>query len=72
MPAFIDPALTVQLVAAVLIVLTLPDSDQPACSERAPTNQESEPFQLGDGNTYVEHAGMAVEAHRIRCLNIAL
>ena len=72
MHSVFDPLLAVQLVAAVLIVLTLPDAHEPQKTAQASTPIEREPFQLGDGNTYVEHAGMAVEVHRIRCLNITL
>ena len=72
MHSVFDPLLAVQLVAAVLIVLTLPDAHMHTKTEQASTPIELELFQLGDGNTYVEHAGMAVEVHRIRCLNIAL
>ena len=45
-------------------MLTKPESSAPA-AEQANNAEESEPFELADGNTYVEH-GMAVEADRIR------
>lgn len=71
MHSVIDPLLTLQLVAAVLIVLTLPDTNEPRQIEPASIPADREPFQLSDGNTYVEHAGMAVEVSRIRCLNVS-
>ena len=70
MHAVIDPLLMLQLLAAVLIVHTLPDSSAPVPLKKAQMRAAREPFQLSDGNTYVEHAGMAVEAHRIQNLNI--
>ena len=60
------PLLTLQLLAAVLIVLTMPESSAAPQPNKPTTPEESEPFELADGNTYVEHAGMAVEADRIR------
>ena len=70
MHAVIDPLLMLQLLAAVLIVRTLPDSSEPVQPRTASMPAAREPFQLSDGNTYVEHAGMAVEVHRIQSLNI--
>ena len=70
MHAVIDPLLMLQLLAAVLIVHTLPDNSAPVPHKTAQMRAAREPFQLSDGNTYVEHAGMAVEAHRIQNLNI--
>ena len=55
-----DPILLLQVVAAALIVLTLPGKD----SEPLPPQHKSsepEPFLLGDGVSYVEHAGMTIE-----------
>ena len=66
MHPIVDPLLTLQLIAAVLIVLTMPESSATPQRETPTTPKESEPFELADGNTYVEHAGMAVEADRIR------
>ena len=68
----IDPLLILQLLGAVLIVFTLPDSDEPTKPEKASIPADGEPFQLSDGNTYVEHAGMAIELDRIRSFNAAL
>ena len=68
----VDPLLTLQLLAAVLIVLTMPESNEPTQPEQMSRPDQREPFQLSDGNTYVEHAGMAVEVHRIRSLTGAL
>ena len=62
----LDPVLTLQLLTAMLIVLTMPNSSKPPQSQEASMPESREPFQLDDGNTYVEHAGMAVEANRIR------
>ena len=66
----IDPLLILQLLGAVLIVFTLPEESGSPHPEAASMPAAREPFQLSDGNTYVEHAGMAVEAHRIQSLNI--
>ena len=66
----IDPLLILQLLGAVLIVFTLPEESGSPQAEAASMPAAREPFQLSDGNTYVEHAGMAVEAHRIQSLNI--
>ena len=71
MHSMIDPLLTLQLVGAVLIVLTLPDISESPPAEQTSITADREPFQLSDGNTYVEHAGMAVEVSRIRCLNVS-
>ena len=56
---------------AVLIMLTMPDSNEPSQPKKASRPESREPFQLADGNTYVEHAGMAVEAERIRSFKTA-
>ena len=66
MHPIVDPLLTLQLLAAVLIVLTMPESSATPQPNKPTTPEESEPFELADGNTSVEHAGMAVEADRIR------
>ena len=66
MHPIVDPLLTLQLLAAVLIVLTMPESSTSAQPDKATTPEEREPFELADGNTYVEHAGMAIEADRMR------
>ena len=68
----VDPLLALQLLAAVLIVLTMPDSNEPPHPGQASMPAGREPFQLADGNTYVEHAGMAIEVDRIRSFNAAL
>ena len=68
----VDPLLSLQLLTAVLIVLTMPESKEPTQPEQASRPEQREPFQLADGNTSVEHAGMAVEVHRIRSLSGAL
>ena len=68
----VDPLLSLQLLTAVLIVLTMPESKEPTQPEQASRPEQREPFQLADGNTNVEHAGMAVEVHRIRSLSSAL
>ena len=66
-----DPLLALQLIVAVLIMLTMPDSNEPSQPKKASRPESREPFQLADGNTYVEHAGMAVEAERIRSFKTA-
>ena len=66
-----DPLLALQLIVAVLIMLTMPDSNAPSQPKKASRPESREPFQLADGNTYVEHAGMAVEAERIRSFKTA-
>ena len=68
----VDPLLTLQLLTAVLIVLTMPESKELTQPEQASRPEQREPFQLADGNTYVEHAGMAVEVDRLRSFNAAL
>ena len=68
----VDPLLSLQLLTAVLIVLTMPESKEPTQPEQASRPEQREPFQLADGNTNVEHAGIAVEVHRIRSLSGAL
>ena len=57
---------------AVLIVITMPDSNEPTKPEKASMPADREPFELADGNTYVEHAGKAIEVDRIRSFNAAL
>ena len=64
-PVF-DPLLSLQLLGAVLIVLTLPDQSTSPEPDAALLPSVSAPFELADGNTYVEHAGMAIEADRMR------
>ena len=55
-----DPILLLQIVVAVFIVLTLPGNDsEPLQTQQKPS--EPEPFLLGDGVSYVEHAGMTIE-----------
>ena len=71
MISVIDPLLILQLLATVLIVLTLPDSNEEHQPTVAPMPADREPFQLSDGNTYVQHAGMAVDAEKLRNLNLA-
>ena len=72
MHPIVDPLLTLQLIAAVLIVLTMPDNNEPSQSQKASKPERREPFHLADGNTYVEHAGMAVEADLIRSFKTTL
>ena len=60
MPFPFDPLFTLQLLIALLIVLTL--EPEPAKSEAtSPEHSSLEPFLLSDGHTYVEHAGMSIE-----------
>ena len=55
----------------MLIVLTLPDSSEEHRPEETLMPADRKPFQLSDGNTYVQHAGMAVDAEKLRNLNLA-
>ena len=71
MISVIDPLLILQLIATVLIVLTLPDSSEEHRPEETQMPADRKPFQLSDGNTYVQHAGMAVDAEKLRSLNLA-
>ncbi len=60
MTVFFDPLFTLQLLFAVFVVVTL--QDEPARTEATkPERITHAPFQLIDGNTYVEHAGMTIE-----------
>ena len=55
-----DPILLLQVLASVFIVLTLPGKDsEPLQPQQKPS--EPEPFLLGNGVVYVEHAGMTIE-----------
>ena len=45
----VDPLLTLQLIAAVLIVLTMPESSATPQPETPTTPKESEPFELLTG-----------------------
>ena len=56
----IDQLLMLQLLIAVFIVATLPCEQQTTAAADTPP-ADAEPFQLNDGNTYVEHAGMTIE-----------
>ncbi len=55
-----DPILLLQVLASVFIVLTLPGNDSKP-ERPQPKASEPEPFLLGDGVSYVEHAGMTIE-----------
>ena len=55
-----DPILLLQVLASVFIVLTLPGNDSKP-ERTQPKASEPEPFLLGDGVSYVEHAGMTIE-----------
>ena len=67
----IHPLLILQAFMAVLVVLTLPDIGRARQPEETSASPQRKTFELSDGNTYVEHAGMAVEAHRFRSLGLA-
>jgi len=69
LPLF-DPLLILDTCVAVLIVLTMPESESKAEPLPSSWPSDQEPFLLNDGNTYVEHAGMAVRADRFRAFNI--
>jgi len=67
MPFSIDPDFTVQLLIALFVVATL--QAEPAKAEATtPECSGHEPFLLGDGHTYVEHAGMTIEQELYRTL----
>ena len=67
MPFSIDPVFTVQLLLALFVVATL--QAEPAKAEATtPERSSHEPFLLGDGHTYVEHAGMTIEQELYRNL----
>ena len=70
LPLF-DPLLLFDTCVAVLIVLTIPETESKAEPLTPSWPSDQGPFQLNDGNTYVEHAGMAVRADRFRAFNIA-
>ena len=55
-----DPILLLQIIVAVFIVLTLPGNDSKPERPQSKAS-EPEPFLLGDGVCYVEHAGMTIE-----------
>lgn len=55
-----DPLFTLQMLFALFVVMTL--QDEPAEAKAATAAPSSHaPFQLSDGHTYVEHAGMTIE-----------
>ena len=67
MPFSIDPVFTLQLLIALFVVATL--QAEPAKAEATSSERSShEPFLLGDGHTYVEHAGMTIEQELYRTL----
>ena len=67
MPFSFDPVFTVQLLIALFVVATL--QAEPAKAEATtPKHSSHEPFLLGDGHTYVEHAGMTIEQELYRSL----
>jgi len=55
-----DPLLTLQMLFALFVVMTLQDEPAEAKVTRAAHHTHA-PFQLSDGHTYVEHAGMTIE-----------
>ena len=63
----IDPLVTLQMLLALFVVLTLPDEPAEAEATTAAPNPHA-PFQLSDGHTYVEHAGMTIEQELYRSL----
>ena len=63
----IDPIVTLQMLLALFVVLTLPDETAEAEPTTAASNPHA-PFQLSDGHTYVEHAGMTIEQELYRSL----
>ncbi|EAR17665.1 hypothetical protein ACLM44_01070 [Synechococcus sp. W2B2] len=67
---FFDPLLILDTCVAVLIVLTMPETESKAEPSTPSWPSDQGPFRLNDGNTYVEHAGMAVRVDRFRAFNI--
>ena len=67
---FFDPLLILDTCIAILIVLTMPEAESKAEPSAPSWPSDQGPFRLNDGNTYVEHAGMAVRADRFRAFNI--
>ena len=55
-----DPLFTLQMLFALFVMMTLQDepAEAKATTAQYPSNA---PFQLSDGHTYVEHAGMTIE-----------
>lgn len=67
MPFSIDPVFTLQLLIALFVVATL-QADPTKAEATTPERSSHEPFLLGDGHTYVEHAGMTIEQELYRTL----
>ena len=63
MPIPLDPVLMLQLVVTAVIVATLPAGSRHGSTDDDLTAMTArpEPFLHSDGNTYVEHAGMAID-----------
>ena len=55
-----DPLFTLQMLFALFVVMTLQDEPAEAKATTA-AHPSHAPFQLSDGHTYVEHAGMTIE-----------
>ena len=55
-----DPLFTLQMLFALFVVMTLQDEPAEAKATTAAPSSHA-PFQLSDGHTYVEHAGMTIE-----------
>ena len=55
-----DPLFTLQMLFALFVVMTLQDEPAEAKATTA-AHHTHDPFQLSDGHTYVEHAGMTIE-----------
>lgn len=55
-----DPLFTLQMLFALFVVMTLQDEPAEAKFTTAAHHSHA-PFQLSDGHTYVEHAGMTIE-----------
>ena len=55
-----DPLFTLEILFAMFVVLTLQDEPAEAKATTA-AHPSHAPFQLSDGHTYVEHAGMTIE-----------
>jgi len=56
-----DPVLIFQIVLAGFIILTLPRTVEGKDSLKTKAKAKQQPFVLGDGSYYIEHAGMTIE-----------
>lgn len=57
----LDPLFTLQMLVALFVVMTLRDEPAETKAITPAAHHTRAPFQLSDGHTYVEHAGMSIE-----------